>query len=497
MTDQRPARAGGPRRRTAAAPVAADPLAPTRPGWRPTRAARRRRRTPTPTSCCRRCCAASGLDGRDAGFATELAYGTTRLARPLRRRHRRGAGRPLDADRRRRARRAAARRPPAARHAGRRPRRGRRDRRPGRGMVNGAGAAGFVNAVLRRVSEQDLPTWVAQVVPDAATRSRRAGGPAQPPRWIVRGAAGGAARPRRVHRRDGRRRARRPCWRPTTRPPQVTLVARPGLADVDELVAAGADALGRSSPVGAVAATAATPAASPPSATGAPAVQDEGSPAGRPRAGRAEVADRADGRALARPVRRPRRQGGAARRAGARRRGATLLANEISEHRADLVRQTLGGAIDAGIEVMVGTGDGRELGEDEPGGLRPGARRRPVHRAGRAAPPARGALAAHARRTSPTSAALQRALLRLGARRRPARRRRRLRHLLPAPRRDPVRRRRRAQEAARTSSVLDARPLFADAAGAPVPTSARGPYVQLWPHLHGTDAMFLALLRKA
>lgn len=29
-----------------------------------------------------------------------------------------------------------------------------------------------------------------------------------------------------------------------------------------------------------------------------------------------------------------------------------------------------------------------------------------------------------------------------------------------------------------------------------VPDAARGPYLQLWPHRHGTDAMFLALLRK-
>ena len=28
-----------------------------------------------------------------------------------------------------------------------------------------------------------------------------------------------------------------------------------------------------------------------------------------------------------------------------------------------------------------------------------------------------------------------------------------------------------------------------------VPGAALGPYVQLWPHRHGTDAMFLALLR--
>ena len=30
-----------------------------------------------------------------------------------------------------------------------------------------------------------------------------------------------------------------------------------------------------------------------------------------------------------------------------------------------------------------------------------------------------------------------------------------------------------------------------------VPDAARGPYLQLWPHRHGTDAMFLALLRKS
>ena len=66
-------------------------------------------------------------------------------------------------------------------------------------------------------------------------------------------------------------------------------------------------------------------------------------------------------------MRRPRRQGRPAGRRWPRRSGATLFANEISEHRAELVRQTLGGAIDAGIEVMVGTGDGREIGEDEPG----------------------------------------------------------------------------------------------------------------------------------
>ena len=48
-------------------------------------------------------------------------------------------------------------------------------------------------------------------------------------------------------------------------------------------------------------------------------------------------------------------------------------------------------------------------------------------------------------------------------------------------------------EVARRSGaeVLDARALFEG-----VPLLGDGPYVQLWPHRHGTDAMFCALLRK-
>jgi hypothetical protein len=40
-------------------------------------------------------------------------------------------------------------------------------------------------------------------------------------------------------------------------------------------------------------------------------------------------------------------------------------------------------------------------------------------------------------------------------------------------------------------SALDARPLFQ-----PVADLGDGPYVQLWPHRHGTDAMFAAVLAK-
>jgi 16S rRNA (cytosine967-C5)-methyltransferase len=51
-------------------------------------------------------------------------------------------------------------------------------------------------------------------------------------------------------------------------------------------------------------------------------------------------------------------------------------------------------------------------------------------------------------------------------------------------------------EAVRRSAVpvepLDAR----DALPADLPHLGGGPAVQLWPHRHGTDAMYLALLRR-
>lgn len=41
-------------------------------------------------------------------------------------------------------------------------------------------------------------------------------------------------------------------------------------------------------------------------------------------------------------------------------------------------------------------------------------------------------------------------------------------------------------------TALDTRDSFPE----DMPGLGEGPYVQLWPHRHGTDAMFCALLRK-
>jgi 16S rRNA (cytosine967-C5)-methyltransferase len=432
---------------------------------------------------------AKGIRGRDAGFATELTYGATRL---------RGLYDPIIA--------AAAGRPlqqiddnvldtlrlgahqllgmRVAAHAA-------VDETVGLArMVNGAGASGFVNAVMRRISEKDLPTWIAQVVPTDDPIARLSTLHSHP-EWIVRALRAallghGASTAETV---DADLEA---LLVADNAPAKVSLVARPGLASVDELVAAGA---GRSSlsPVGAVL-EGGDPGGIAAVRDGRAAVQDEGSQLLALALSRAEVRTGSEPETWLDMCAGP---GGKAALLAtlAAPSGATLFANEISEHRTDLLRQTLSGAIDAGIDVMVGTGDAREIGQEEPGtydrvlvdapctGL--GAlRRRPE---------------ARWRRTTADLADLGRLQREL------------LTSAIEATRPggvvayatcsphlnetrfvvdDVVKKR-------QDVTVLDARPLFTDATGAPVAHLGGGPYVQLWPHLHGTDAMFLALLRKA
>ncbi len=57
---------------------------------------------------------------------------------------------------------------------------------PWRGQVHGQGAAGFVNAVLRRVGERDLDTWLAAAAPPTLPPARAAGHRAlRHPLWVV------------------------------------------------------------------------------------------------------------------------------------------------------------------------------------------------------------------------------------------------------------------------------------------------------------------------
>jgi 16S rRNA (cytosine967-C5)-methyltransferase len=189
---------------------------------------------------------------------------------------------------------------------------------------SGAGAAGFTNAVLRRVSAHDLEFWLTSLDADRATRFSH-------PQWVIdafREAVG-----------DGELDA---LLEADNVPPAVTLVARPGRSSPDEL-------LGEPtvfSPFGVVS-SGGSPGEVPAVAEGRAGVQDEGS--------------QLVAHALAvAPIEGPDERwldlcagpGGKAAllAALAAARGARLVANELQPHRAELVRRTLAGA--AGVEAV-------------------------------------------------------------------------------------------------------------------------------------------------
>ena len=429
-----------------------------------------------------------GIRGRDAAFATELTYGATRL---------RGLYDPIIA--------AAAGRPVAAidenvldtLRLGAHQLLGMRvaahaavDQTVGLArLVNGASAGGFVNAVMRRISEKDLDTWIAQVVPTGDPISALATRHSHP-EWVVRALRAalvghGASTAETI---DADLEA---LLVSDNAAAKVSLVARPGLCEVEELARAGAtpSLLSR---VGAIL-DSGDPGSISAVRSGRAAVQDEGSQLVALAVATAEVNTGAEHEMWLDLCAGPGGKAALLATLGASQ-GATLYANEISEHRTDLVRQTLDAAIDSGLEVMIGTSDGREIGEDEPetydrvlvdapctglGALR----RRPE---------------ARWRRTTDDLAelgVLQRALLvsaieatKPGGI---------IGYATCSPHlaetrfvvSDVVKKRHDVQ-------ITDARDLFLDANGQPVEHLGEGPFVQLWPHVHGTDAMFFALLRK-
>jgi 16S rRNA (cytosine967-C5)-methyltransferase len=344
-------------------------------------------------------------------------------------------------------------------------------------VVLGEGRARFVNAVLRRVAAHDLDGWLERVAPPyeedaeghlAVVHSH--------PRWIVSALwdalGGGRAGVEELLAADNQR-------------PEVTLVARPGRSTAAELAGslpAGWTEPGRWSPYAVRLAEGGDPAAVPAVAEGRAGVQDEGSQlvavalAAVPVEGRDERW--LDG--CAGPG------GKAALLAGiAAGRGARLVAAEKQPHRARLVARSLAG--NAGpYQVVVADGTrpawapgsfDRVLVDVPCTGL--GAlRRRPEARWRRRAEDLRG------------FAPLQRALLTEAVRAvRPG-------GVVGYATCSPHL----AETRAVVDDVLagepgldlvDARPYLPG-----VPALGPGPTVQLWPHLHGTDAMFLALLRR-
>ncbi|MEO3938752.1 transcription antitermination factor NusB [Dermatophilaceae bacterium Soc4.6] len=366
-------------------------------------------------------------------------------------------------------------------------------------QVNGAGAAGFVNAVMRRVSERTREEWVDLVAPDTLEPQARRAIRASHPEWVVRALRAalvghGASTAATV---DADLDA---LLDSDNAPARVTLVARPGLVDPAELIAAGGEP-------GRLARTAVVLREGDPGGIravreGRAAVQDEGSqlvalalaavpveaPAPGPTPHRGEWwLDLCAGPG-----------GKAGLLAGlALQRGASLVANEVSPHRAELVRQTLAAALRApgGDRIEVRVADGRDAGTDAPGtydrvlvdapctGL--GALRRRPEARWRRVPDDVTALAT-----------LQRELLasaldatRVGGVVAYATCSPHLNETLFVVR-DVLKRRDDVE-------LVDARPYVTRPDGSPVPDLGDGPMVQLWPHRQGTDGMFLALLRRA
>lgn len=332
------------------------------------------------------------------------------------------------------------------------------------------GQSGFVNALLRKIGHRSADEWVERVAPDRdadplgylATRYSH-------PKWIAtafRDALGGDLD------------AVEAALAADNERPVVHLAARPGRTERDLLASQVGGTPGHYSPYAVYLAEGGDPARLPAVRTGSAAVQDEGSQLAALALANAPL-DGPDANWVdlcAGP-------GGKASLLGAlaAERDAHLTAVEPAEHRARLVEQAV-----RGLPVEVVTADGREapiaegsvdrLLIDAPCSGLGSLRRRPESRW---------------RRTPsdiPALTKLQRELIAAG-----------LRYLRPggllayvtcSPHIAETRAQLRELGTDR-AELIDVRPLLAG-----VPDLGDGPWAQLWPHLHGTDAMFISLLRK-
>lgn len=344
------------------------------------------------------------------------------------------------------------------------------------------GAGGFVNAVLRRVTERDRDSWVEAVTEGVQDEAARLGIEHSHPVWVVRALRAALAA-------NQEPAASLPLLLAAHNSPgPLTLAARPGLVQDEELVAAGAVP----SPVAPTAWT--LPEGDPGDLAavrdGRVAVQDAGSQLLTLALANAEI-EGPDEHWLDMCAGPGGKAGLLAALAGQR--GARLRANEVSAHRAELVRSTLSAAVKAGAEVEVTVEDGRQIGNEQPEyydrvlvdapctGL--GALRRRPEARWRRTPSDLSELAP-----------LQRALLdsaldavRVGGV---------VAYATCSPHiaethlvvRDTLRR--------SDVELVDVGPLLRDRDGNPVLDPGGDPWAQLWPHRQGTDGMFVALLRR-
>lgn len=332
----------------------------------------------------------------------------------------------------------------------------------------GHGPAGLVNAVLRKVDARDLASWLADVAPDrAADPIGHLAVAHSHPRWVVeafRDALGGDLTDTEAALVADNER------------PVVTLVVRPGKADVEELVALGARP-GRWSPVAAVLDSGGAPSSLSPVRENRAGVQDEGSQlvalalAAAPVEGRDERwLDMCAG------------PGGKAALLGAlaAQRGARVVAAELQPHRARLVARAVGSSAftvvaDGTVPAWAPGAFDRVLVDAPCTGL--GALRRRPEARWRRRPSDADSL--HPLQISLLRNAIE--AVRPGGI---------VAYVTCSPH---VHETRHVVQEVLGSDVeqIDARPCLPG-----VGDLGDGPDVQLWPHLHGTDAMYLTLLRK-
>ena len=324
----------------------------------------------------------------------------------------------------------------------------------------GERVTGLVNAVLRRVAERDWPGWMELLTRDEDERGSLALRSCHP-RWIVDAWS-------RVLPGDELPAA----LAADNTAPVPCLAVRPGLADVAELDGTPA----RWSPFGAY--REGDPGAVPAVAEGRAGVQDEGSQLVTLALARAEAGDGPWLDLCAGPG------GKSALLAGlAKAQDARLVAVELLGHRARLVAENLRAyrepnrpltVVADGTRPAWSQGSFAKVLADVPCTGLGALRRRPESRWRRRP------------EDLPGLVSLQRALLRTAVE--SARPGGIVAYVTCSPHPDETT----AVVADATGvTVLDAAAYLPE-----VPDAAVGNFVQLWPHRHGTDAMFLALLRR-
>jgi len=206
-------------------------------------------------------------------------------------------------------------------------------------------AAGFVNAVLRRVSERSREQWIDKVLDSADSADERLSLAYSHPLWIVKSL-------RAALESRGLGDSIKDLLLADNTPAKVSVAALPGFADVRDLSEYGS--LGIASPIGLELSV--PPSRLPQVQSGFVRVQDQGSQLAvlALLAAEVNVEDSSWLDLCAGP-------GGKAALmlAVAKQRNVTFEANEVSTHRAKLVQQ----ALDPISKLKVSIGDGRKLAE--------------------------------------------------------------------------------------------------------------------------------------